>query len=1005
MNLFIIMGVFQLPFSLQKLFLEVLFHVNMRIIGINLINPNIKTKSFSNMATKPLLKDTFELQNISFGRKKDKEKTDKNKLYKQLRKSGCGEKDTNSVLNNENRYKHLLSLIENQQEFERELALKEMLAIALNEFDEEQTQKFILITGKNIPASRHLSLKEGVSILKNDVDNSKLQRFIDLRDTNKDGIPLLSRQLTPSEACYVCNEDFDNMQAEAFIRLQNIQYNFKLTEFLKDKQNVERFNELTTTNEDGKSLLSRPLNDIEAIQVTMAKFDNEQVQRIIDLTENKLNHSRKLDFDEAQITIKNGLDDEQVQKFIDTKKHVYDLVEETQNQKRYYKPLNDNNIALTVKNNFDEQRTSIFLELANRFFEFEASSMISDEEKYKRLLELTDEKQFALSLSEAGLSVRNNLSDEQVRIYKELIDSKTNSFDAMNFVKDNKNAEQYTNLTTEDKTEHSRILQPNEALLAITKDFSTQEIQELINIKNQNPDLELDYVAILIKFIDFKDKTNLEELNSQEKRNLLKLLVKHSATLFNENVSPKTYPLIPKSQEEYCSLLPKITNSLGINTEPISAEKKQDFYVSIKSLLTSNKPNLDGLFNAIPELKNKDLTNSLNILREVITNSKFKVLNSDDQNCLATAILLKNLSDNSEDSAFDAFYILQRFNLPEDKQLKIYELIKTSDWAEKLSILNKEKANKLAQDIAFETRHSNTFELSKMLVEASLKVQNQSEKITEMKLFADKIDSYLRKLQETQILLPQTQIPKASEMKNCEKITLDDITNTVFYINKAKDSLEQYGFERGTSINNWKSLVHGFDTEQQLQIFTTFSLIDSEALLSTSYITPKEYKGFRKQGLILDVNPNDIHAGYFKDFGSGFKKDIDELKKNYLFAEKNQNSIWRQDRTQYRTYFPNLMKKYFNYSDEEYLQTIKGLQNCKSITDIEKKNKNFANGLLEIFETTKFGERRYDRKYNEILISRPKVQGIFAYGQKYEEIPLFLRKYAQDNDFPIIMFG
>ena len=977
----------------------------MRIIGINLINPNIKTKSFSNMTTRPLLKDTFELQNISFGRKKDKEKTDKNKLYKQLRKAGCGEKDTNSVLNNEKKYKHFQSLMENQQEFERELALKEMLAIALNEFDKEQTQKFILITGKNVPASRHLSLKEGISVVKNGVENSKLQRFIDLRDTNQEEKSLLSRPLTPSEACYVCNEDFDNMQAEAFIRLQNIQYNFKLTEFIKNKQNVERFNELTTTNGDGESLLSRPLTDIEAIQVTISKFDNNQAQRIIDLTENTLNHTRKLNFDEAQITVKNGLDDEQVQRFIDTKKHIYDLVEEEQNKKRYYKPLNDNNIALTIKNSFDEQRTSIFLELANRFFEFEASSIISDDEKYQRLLELTDEKQFALSLTEAGLSVRNNLSDEQVRIYKELLDSKTNSFDAMNFVKDSDKTIQYTSLTSTDNSEYSRPLLPNEALLAITKEFAKEEIQELINIRNQNPNLDLDYVSVLLKFIEYKDIASIDDLNPKEKRNLLKLLVKHNAALFNENVSSDTYPLIPKSQEEYCFLLPKITNSLGINTEPLSNEKKQEFYTSIKSILTSNKPNLDGLFNAIPELKNKDLTNSLNILREIVSTPKFKELNSDDKTSLAMATIFQTLSNNSEESSFDTFYILQRFNLSEDKQLKIYELIKTSDWFDKLSTANKEKSNKLAQDIAFETRHSNTFELSKMFVEASLKVQNQSEKITEMKFFADKIDSYLKKLQVTQIFLPQTQIPKASEMKDCETITLDGITNTVFYINKAEDSLEQYGFERGTSINNWKGLVHGLDTEQQLQIFTTFSLIDSEALLSTSYITPKEYKGFRKQGLILDVNPNDIHAGYFKDFGSGFKKDIDELKKNYLFAEKNQNSIWRQDRTQYRTYFPNLMKKYFNYSDEEYLQTIKGLQNCKSITDIEKKNKNFANGLLEIFETTKFGERRYDRKYNEILISRPKVQGVFAYGQKYEEIPLFLRKFAQDNDFPIIMFG
>ena len=46
-----------------------------------------------------------------------------------------------------------------------------------------------------------------------------------------------------------------------------------------------------------------------------------------------------------------------------------------------------------------------------------------------------------------------------------------------------------------------------------------------------------------------------------------------------------------------------------------------------------------------------------------------------------------------------------------------------------------------------------------------------------------------------------------------------------------------------------------------------------------------------------------------------------------------------------------------------------------------------------------------DRTYNEILISRPKVQAVFSYGQNYENIPDFLKKYAMDNDLAIILFG
>ena len=63
------------------------------------------------------------------------------------------------------------------------------------------------------------------------------------------------------------------------------------------------------------------------------------------------------------------------------------------------------------------------------------------------------------------------------------------------------------------------------------------------------------------------------------------------------------------------------------------------------------------------------------------------------------ATIFLTLSKNPEEFSFDAFYILQRFNLPEHKQLKIYELIKTSDWYEKLSTLNNDEIKKSAQDV------------------------------------------------------------------------------------------------------------------------------------------------------------------------------------------------------------------------------------------------------------------------------------------------------------------
>ena len=57
-------------------------------------------------------------------------------------------------------------------------------------------------------------------------------------------------------------------------------------------------------------------------------------------------------------------------------------------------------------------------------------------------------------------------------------------------------------------------------------------------------------------------------------------------------------------------------------------------------------------------------------------------------------------------------------------------------------------------------------------------------------------------------------------------------------------------------------------------------------------------------------------------------------------------------------------------------------------------------------------KRKFQRDYNEVLITKGKNKAIYFVGKKedgsrykIEDIPEFLRKYAQDNDLPIIYFG
>ena len=639
-----------------------------------------------------------------------------------------------------------------------------------------------------------------------------------------------------------------------------------------------------------------------------------------------------------------------------------------------------------------------------------------------------------------------------------------------------------------------------------------------------------------LRFEKFIGKSNINELTQAEKRELMNKLIRNNSYSFGN--SNTLFPLIPKNQEEYCSLLNKLAKSIGIDTKPLSQKELKAFEsgllklersignVDINNLelsLTMSKQSFiekatkemaglsegeqrkvmdyfgfeitDGKLKGYPinanngvklaeikdtktkqvienlrqividfsennpvktNLANKAFEQDLNeilrglpelrpmigkaqhhthaytldkhtlkVLQGVVNNPKFKDLPEDDKKILTIASLLHDITKaeglrdftHPMESAFDAYYIIQKMNLPEEQQLKIYELIKSHNWLDRLNNPKNtaDDIQRIAQDIAFDSRHTNTFELAKILCEADMKAVKKDasffdyhkKTLEEMSAIVDK---YVKRIHETQIVLPQTVIPRASQIKNGVVKQADGIKNTVIYMDDIADDLTKYGFAPGTTKDNWRGLVHALEYEEQMQKFNTFNIIDTEALLSTSYIDTKGYKVFRKQGFILDVNPNDIHAGYCSDFGTGYSKSIELLKSDYLFSGLRQSkdlekNAWRSDRSKYRDYISSLIKRKMNVNDEEYIGLIEKIQGCKSLTDIEKVDNSFAKALKEVFEEMESKKRKGGRQYNEMLVSRPKIQGVFAYDKTYEAIPEFLRKYAQDNDLPIIIFG
>lgn len=504
-----------------------------------------------------------------------------------------------------------------------------------------------------------------------------------------------------------------------------------------------------------------------------------------------------------------------------------------------------------------------------------------------------------------------------------------------------------------------------------------------------------------------------------------------------ENGVLKGYPINLNNGDKLSEIASMKTRKVVENIRPLVIEFSEKNPIKVTNASADFEKDLNNILQGLPELrpmigKVQHHTHAytldkhtLKVLQGVVSNPKFQNLSTEDKKILSIASLLHDITKTEGvrdlahpmESAFDAYYIIQKMNLPEEQQLKIYELIKSHNWLDRLNNPKNtpEMVQQIAQDIAFDSRHTNTFELAKILCEADMKAVKKDSTFFEhhkktLEQMSNLVDRYIKRIHTTQIVLPQTEIPKASQITGGVTKSADGIKNTVIYMDNVGNDLSAYGFAKGTTKENWRGLVHALEEESQMSKFNTFSTIDTEALLSTSYIDTKSYKVFRKQGFILDVNTNDIHAGYCSDFGTGYGKSIELLKSDYLFHGQRktkglERNAWRSDRSKYRNYIPDLIKKAMGINDDEYMKLLEKIQGCKSLTDIEKVDKKFAEKLKQVFEEMESRKRSGGRQYNEMLVSRPKIQGVFAYDKPYERIPKFLRKYAQENDIPIIIFG
>lgn len=432
------------------------------------------------------------------------------------------------------------------------------------------------------------------------------------------------------------------------------------------------------------------------------------------------------------------------------------------------------------------------------------------------------------------------------------------------------------------------------------------------------------------------------------------------------------------------------------------------------------------LFTAIPELTTlvqkpqnewhhfDTFVHTLRVMQEVAKNDRFQKLNNNDKQLLFVAALLHDITKaegvvdkgHALTGAYDAYQIADKFGFSHTDKSKLFAIIRNHEW---LKYYNKEGVSDLqkierAKTVAFTLREGNAFELVSILSEADLKGMQKNE--AAFKTFEkaqqegnSEVARYVRDLQRTAIPLPQSRLPKASELVADGNVVRDanigGIQNKVIYLTKnmGKGSLP---FDKTLDPNDLNFLVHALDSEKNSLIFQRIDEVDNDTLISSSYVNLAKgnWKTFRQQGYILDVDSDNIHAAYFKDYGSGSSKNIDNLKIDYLFE-----GYYKPQ----RDYISQKIKETLHIDADSYKALYQDIKN-KSLSEIRKEYPFVSAAIKQIYMEMQGGQYTYGRNYNEVLVSRPRIQGVFAYDRSITQVPRYLRKYAADADVPIIIF-
>ena len=548
-------------------------------------------------------------------------------------------------------------------------------------------------------------------------------------------------------------------------------------------------------------------------------------------------------------------------------------------------------------------------------------------------------------------------------------------------------------------------------------------------------------------------KSLIENLPAEEQSNLLK----H----FGLEDSGSGIEGLPVVNKDFTNL----PENLHTTASEIANKIEQFIYENETTIADPKfKENLDALIKGFPEFTSiigkvqhgthaytVDI-HTLKVLQTCIEDPHYAKLSDQDKFVLKFAVLMHDFGKKERTidqghqhlSSDYAYGILSKYNLPDSVKYRIMEIVDNHHWFEAYCTgkLNAEQVMATFRDPA-------NFDIAKIFARADFMGVNENFHIgrsnvstqeefeeyikTKFSYVDKKFDfamSHANFVFDTKFLYNGANFPK-------EKVIINGIEHEIPVLNLTSPdlgNLEQYGFPKGTKLEDVRFLVHmpngGDKIYTWMQMYNFWNNIPkNESIQSVSMISMAHKgtycgKGF---GFILDVDQANISTADDHNVGSGCAKDVKGLARRYF--ENNKSPLVRN------SFLKRSKELGYDITEEDYKLISKFLYTAKHITaiyseDVHSENKTYifrpdgkvqisnsgdtsksdgcvrikAKDLREILEGSR-DRLQGSASHSELVIYRPRVIGLFAKTGDITECPDGFLRFAVENNYPIILVG